>query len=187
MVALLGLGGILASATAVQNVYWANDLILYAHGMNVAPRNVLAINHMANEFFKRQRPQAALDLYHHALDIKPQLWQTHFALGITLYELGKYQEATQELEEGVRIGPENSEQYFFLGLSQLSLSNYIRAEEEFKRTLQRNPRRPGLNRALATALLRQGKVEEAKAALRAEIDLTQDRGAVEELMKLEKQ
>jgi tetratricopeptide (TPR) repeat protein len=183
----LALGGILAAGTAAQNIYWTNDLILYAHGMNVAPRNVVAIDHLANEFFKRKKPGAALALYRQALEIKPNQWQTHFAVGITLYELGDYQQATKELEDGIRAAPENSEQYFFLGLSQLNLSNYARAEQEFRRAQQRNPRRSGLNYALATALLKQGKVEEAKDALRSELKLAPNPAAAEALATLEHQ
>jgi Flp pilus assembly protein TadD len=148
---------------------------------------VVAIDHLANEFFKRKQPGAALALYRQALEIKPKHWLTHFAIGITLYELGDNQQATKELEDGIRVAPENSEQYFFLGLSQLGLSNYARAEQEFRQAQRRNPRRPGLNHALATALLKQGKIEEAKEALRAEVSLTQDRGAAEELEKLQRQ
>jgi Flp pilus assembly protein TadD len=91
------------------------------------------------------------------------------------------------LEAGISLAPKNSEQYIFLGLSQLSLSNYARAEQEFRRAKQLNSRRPGLNRFLATALLKQGKVEEAEDALRAEVSLTQDRSAAEELEKLQRQ
>jgi Tfp pilus assembly protein PilF len=185
--AALALGGVLAAGTAVQNVYWTNDLILYAHGVSVAPRNVVAIDHLANEFYKRKKPGPALALYRQAIEIKPKQWQTHFAIGITLYELGDYPQATHELEEGIRVAPENAEQYIFLGLSQLNLSNYARAEQEFRRARQLNPRRPGLNHFLATALLKQGKVEEAKDALRAEVSLTQDRSAEEELEKLQRQ
>jgi len=185
--ATLALGGILAAGTAAQNIYWTNDLLLYAHGMSVAPRNIDAINLLANEMFKRKNPNSALALYHHSLEIKPNQWRTHFALGITLYELSDYPQATKELEAGISLAPKSSEQYIFLGLSQLSLSNYARAEQEFRRAKQLNPRRPGLNHFLATALLKQGKVEEAKDALRAEVSLTQDRSAAEELEKLQRQ
>lgn len=186
MLAVLALGGVLAAETAAQNIYWTNDLILYAHGMNSAPKNVVAIDHMANEMFKRNQPDRAVALYRHSLEIKPQQWQTRFAIGITLYELGHYEEATKELEGAVAVAPENSEQYFFLGLCQLSLSNNARAETEFKLALQRNPVRPGLNNALAMALLRQGKTEEAKNALRAEVNLTHNEEAARELERLEK-
>jgi hypothetical protein len=185
--ATLALGGILAAGTAAQNIYWTNDLLLYAHGMSVAPRNIDAINLLANEMFKRKNPNSALALYHHSLEIKPNQWRTHFALGISLYELSDYPQATKELEAGISLAPKNSEQYIFLGLSQLSLSNYARAEQEFRRAKQLNPRRPGLNHFLATTLLKQGKVEEAKDALRAEVSLTQDRSAAEELEKLQRQ
>jgi hypothetical protein len=183
----IALGGILAAGTAAQNIYWTNDLILYAHGMSVAPRNVVAINHLANELFKRKKPNSALALYRESLSIKPQQWQAHFALGITLHELGDYPQAISVLEQGVQVAPQNSEQYYFLGLSYLALQNYPRAEQNLRRAQQRNPRRPGLNHALATALLKQGKIEEAKDALRAEVGLTQDRGAAEELERLQKQ
>jgi hypothetical protein len=185
--AVLALVGILAAGTATQNVYWTNDLILYAHGMNVAPRNVVAIDHMANEFFKRGKPQSALTLYRQALEIKPRQWQTHFALGITLYELGQYKDAVAALENGIAVAPENSEQYFFLGLSNLKVQNVALAEENFRQAMKVNPRRPGLHLALAAALEKEGKTEEAKQELRAEWQLTQSREAAEKLAQLEKQ
>ncbi len=182
---VIALGAILAAETAAQNVYWTNDLILYAHGMSSAPRNVVAIDHMANEMFKRNKADAAIALYRRALEIKPKQWQTHFAMGITLYELGHYEDAARALEGAVALAPENAEQFYFLGLSQLSLGDNARAEEEFKRGLQRNPDRPGMNNALATALLRQGKVAEGKKALAAEVNLTHDPSAAQELKNLE--
>jgi protein O-mannosyl-transferase len=187
VVAVLALGGVLAAETAAQNIYWTNDLILYAHGMSVAPRNVMAIDHAANEFFKRQKPDAALALYRQSLEIKPGLWHTHFALGITLYELGQYKEAVTALEQAAVVAPDNAEQYFYIGLSQLNLSNYERAEEDFRQALKLNPRRPGIHRALATALLKRGRVDEAKQELTAEISLTGDRDAARELEQLRRQ
>jgi Flp pilus assembly protein TadD len=87
----------------------------------------------------------------------------------------------------VEVAPQNSEQYYFLGLSHLEMKDHVQAEQDFRRAMQLNPRRPGIYMALATSLEKQGKVVEAKEALRAEIQLTGSREAALRLSALEKQ
>jgi tetratricopeptide (TPR) repeat protein len=184
LLAVLALAGILAAGTAAQTVYWTNDLVLFAHGMGVAPRNVLAINHLANEMFKRNRPREALALYDRALQINPGLWQTHFAKGVTLFELADYRQANQQMEEAAKIAPENAEQFYFMGLSQLQMGDFRVAEEDLRRARALNPRRPGTHLALAIALEKQGRVAEAKEALRDEMRIYPSKEAAAELKKL---
>jgi tetratricopeptide (TPR) repeat protein len=169
MGATLALAGALAAGTALQNVYWTNDLILYAHAMQSAPRNVIAINHLANEFYKRGKPQQALELYAQSLQIKPHYWATHFALGITEFELGKFQDAAGNLEAAIPLLPGNADQYYYLGLVRIELGRFADAEAALRRGLALFPRRAGLNYALGMALEKQGKTAEAADAYRAEL------------------
>lgn len=184
MAITLLLGAVLAAGTATQNQAWTNDLILYAHGVSVAPNNVVAIDHLANEMFKRNKPNEALALYDRALQVNPKQWQTHFAKGVTLFELGDYRQANEQMEEAARIAPENAEQFYFMGLSQMQMGNFGVAEEDLRRARALNPKRPGANLALAIALEKQGKIEDAKAALREEMRVYPSKETAAELMKL---
>ncbi len=187
MIITLVLGCALAAATAMQNVYWANDLILYAHACQAAPRNVVAINHLANEVYKRRRYDDAMRLYSESLQIKPDNWETHFALGITLYELGKFPEAQQQLETAIPLLPNNADQYYYLGLTQLQLAAYAPAEANFRKAVEMFGAKAGFHYGLAMSLEKQGKLAEAREELRQELKINPDAQVKQQLDRLERQ
>lgn len=157
MAVTLILGGLLAAGTAAQNIYWTNDLILYAHAVKYAPRNVIAINHLANEFYKRKNPAVALDLYRQSLEIKPDHWSTHFALGLTQFELGNFEEARAHLQQATLLLPGNADQYYYLGAAEMRLGRFADAENDFRRGLAIFPGFVQLQQALKIALEKQGR------------------------------
>jgi Tfp pilus assembly protein PilF len=177
----------LAAGTAAQNVYWANDMILYAHAVNAAPRNVIAINHLANEFYKRRRPDDAYKLYRESLRVKPEHWATHFALGITLYETGKFQEAQKELERAIPLWPNNADEYYYLGLVHMAQAQYAEAEPYFRKAVEIYGARPGVHYALAVSLEKQNKLAAARDELRAELKQNPAPQVEQELERLERQ
>jgi len=185
MAVALVLGAVFAATTATQNAYWANDLILYAHGVNVAPNNVVAIDHLANEFYKRKKSNEAIALYERAVKTNPKSWHTRFAMGITLFELGDYQKASEQLQAAKQIAPDAPEQFYFLGLAELQLGNATQAEQELQKAKSFNPTRPGVNFALGLALKKQGRIEDAKKAFRSELNLYPNDAAAAELAKLD--
>jgi tetratricopeptide (TPR) repeat protein len=186
MAITLVLGCALAAGTALQNVYWMNDLILYAHAVNAAPKNVLAINHLANEFYKRHRPEDALALYHESLQIKPNYWATHFAVGITMYGLGRFPEAQKELETAIPLLPNNADEYYYLGLVHLQQGNYAQAEAYFRRAIEMFGAKPGFHYALATSLEKQGKLKTAREELREEWKINPEPQVKQDLERVEK-
>ncbi|MGA2001462.1 MAG: tetratricopeptide repeat protein [Terriglobales bacterium] len=186
MVITLVLGSALAAGTAIQNVYWMNDLILYAHAVNAAPKNVIAINHLANEFYKRHRPEDALALYRESLQIKPDHWATHFAVGITMYGLGRYPEAQKELETAVPLMPNNADEYYYLGLAHMQQANYAQAEPYFRKAVEMFGAKPGFHYALATSLEKQGKLKAAREELREEWKINPDPQVKQDLERVEK-
>jgi protein O-mannosyl-transferase len=187
MAVTLALGCALAAGTAVQNVYWTNDLILYAHAVQAAPRNVIAINHLANEFYKRRRYDDALRLYSESLSVKQDHWATHFALGITYYELGKFPEAQTHLETAIPLLPNNADEYYYLGLVQLQQAEYAQAEPNLRKALEMFGAKSGFHYALATSLEKQGKIAQARAELQQELKINPDPQVKRELERVEKQ
>jgi hypothetical protein len=187
MAVTLVLGCALAAGTAMQNVYWTNDLILYAHAVHAAPRNVIAINHLANEFYKRRRYDDALRLYAESLSVKQDHWATHFALGITYYELGKFPEAQQHLETAIPLLPNNADEYYYLGLVQMQQAQYAQAEPNLRQALVMFGAKSGFHYALATSLEKQGKLAQARAELQEELKINPDPQVKRELERVEKQ
>jgi tetratricopeptide (TPR) repeat protein len=168
MAITLGLAVLMALGTALQNGYWQNDLVLYAHAMKTAPRNVIAINHLANELYKRKRFNDAMALYRESEQVKPQHWATHFALGITLYELGNFAEAQKELETAIPLLPGNSDEYYYLGLVHMQQAHYAAAEANFRKAIEMFGAKAGHHYSLAMSLEKQNKLSEAVAEMKAE-------------------
>ncbi len=152
---------LLGTATAKQNVYWATDLTLYAHGVNVAPRNVLALDHLANEMYKRGQVPLAFDLYSKALAVDPNHWGTQFAVGLTRLETGDLRAAEDHLQRAVQINPANANQYYFLGIAQMKQQHLDDAEQSFRRGLAIFSSAPGFH--LNLGLLREAKGDLAGA------------------------
>jgi tetratricopeptide (TPR) repeat protein len=164
-IVLLLAGIAVTIVTATQGNYWTNDLALYRRATVVAPNNAMAFNLLANEMYKRNQPQAALELYAQALRLDPQYWATNFAMGITECELGQFQDCERHLETASEVDASNSAEFASLADARMRLGNYAGSEEALRRGIQASPSAPQLHYQLGLALMRQGKLDEAQQAL----------------------
>ncbi len=185
MTVTLGLAALLAAGTAAQNVTWQNDLVLYANAVKTAPRNVLAIDHLANELYKRRRPEEALALYRQAVQINPRHWTTRFALGVTLYDLKNYPEAQEQLSAAIPLLPANADQFYYLGMAQMQQGHYAEAEANFRQAIRIFGGNPLWRHALAISLERQGKLMAARDELRMAWEMTRSPEVKRELDRVE--
>ncbi len=172
-------------ASASQNVYWASDLTLFARNANLSPHNVLALNHLANEMYKRGRPETALAIYQRSLLEDPHSWDTYFALGLTQLEMGDTENAVRQLERATAIRADNSNQFYFLGLARMRLGRLPEAEEALRRAVAIYPRASGFHLALGTVLEKEGNLEGARQEYRAELANGPNPAAQQRLAKLQ--
>jgi Flp pilus assembly protein TadD len=163
------LAGLFGAGTALQNVNWANNLTLFARGVTAAPHNFLPVNLLANEMFRHGRVTAALELYQHSLELKPDEWTTHFALGITQFETGDYQGAERSLQRATQIRSGDANQFYYLGLAQSKLGRWQAAEDSLRSAIARSPRGQGFHLALGIALQNEGRPAEAREEFRTEL------------------
>ena len=169
---LLLLAGIgIAIATASQTSYWTNDLALFRHATTIAPNNAMAFDLLANEMYKRNRPQAALELYGRALQLDPLFWPTNFSMGITECELGAFQQCERHLQTAAEVDAANPAEFAALADARMRLGNYAGAEEALRRGIGANPSAGQLHYMLGLALMREGKLEQAQAAFADEARL----------------
>ncbi len=158
----------LGAATASQNVYWASDIVLYRRGVEIAPRNVLAIDHLANEMYKRGQAEAAIELYRQSLAIKPDEWRTRFALGVTEFGAGKFAEAGDDLQRATELPVGNPDLHYFLGMALAKQGKFGEAERSLRSAIARYPRAPRLHGTLAEILVQRGDGEGARRELALE-------------------
>jgi tetratricopeptide (TPR) repeat protein len=120
LVVLVCVGGVL---TARQTQVWENGITLYAHSVEVSPKNVRARNLLANQFFKMGDVGRALAFYDSSLRLEPNLWETNFALGVTLASVDQLPQGESFLRRARALDSKNPQTY-------LALAAVLRAENQ---------------------------------------------------------
>lgn len=82
--------------------------------LKVSPTHVPALMQIAFEYLKRNEFDAAKPFAEQAVQVSPNLFATHNALGRVLLEMGKIDEAIKELEIGAKLAPDSPEMHFAL-------------------------------------------------------------------------
>ena len=104
--------------------------------VETAPSDPAEIYSKANEFFvNRQYPQAA-ELYEQLLTFSPDDAEIHNNLGLTLFYIGRADEALRVLDEGVAADPEHQRIWLTLGYVNSQLGNTERAREALTRATE---------------------------------------------------
>jgi tetratricopeptide (TPR) repeat protein len=157
------------AATAMQSVYWANNLLLYSRGVQVAPHNTLAWDHLGTEWMTRNRLDLALEMYQHALAIDPDDWNTNFALGVAYSTAGKLPEADRYLSRACEVRSGYANQFYYLGVVRLRMGKLKEAEAPLRRALAIWPQAVGWHQTLGVVLEREGDLAAARDEFRAEL------------------
>jgi len=108
LVALLGLGNVR------QRRYWADNLTLFRHALEVNERSYMAHYNLGLTLDGRGKPAAAVFHYRRALEIKPDYGRAHNNLGAALVRQGRLAEAIGSFAEAFRLEPGNRGAYFNL-------------------------------------------------------------------------
>lgn len=102
------------------------------------------------------------DAYRQMVRLNPDDAESHFNLGLVLYEsLKKYPEAEKEFREVIRLMPEMSEAHDNLGIMLYRQGKYDEAIAEYREAVRLKPEGSEPHNNLGIALEDQGKLEEA--------------------------
>lgn len=184
LAAALAIVLLLAWGSAVENVYWANGLTLFSRAVAIAPKNDLALTHVAVESYRAGRPDWARDFYSRAIALDPDNWRSRYTFGITLYELGDLDGAQAQLQRAIALSPAEPTQHYELGLVFAARRQWNEAAGEFRAALTSSPRTPGYHLALGRALAAEGDIAGARREFEAELALDPNSAARGELEKL---
>ncbi len=154
---------LLALGTATQQLYWANNMLLFTRGVTVAPDNPTALTGLGVELGKRRRYPEAIQLFQRALAIDPNDWHPNFSLGYTYFLLGRYAEAEPLIARAVALNPwgADPDQFAYLGMVEMKLGDLSKAESAVRQAVRRQPQRENFRYALALILEQQGRLPEA--------------------------
>jgi Flp pilus assembly protein TadD len=123
---------------------------------------------MANE--RTGNYPGAIRLYRRGLEIEPQNVEILNALGFSLFQQGKSQEASAELEKALAIDPKHFKAHNNLALAAIDLGELEVAEAHFRESLAIQPQ-PAIYNDLGFVLERLGMAEDAVAAYRKALAL----------------
>jgi len=153
----------LAAGTAAQQVYWANNLVLFAHGTQVAPKNPSALTNFAAALGKRKEYDKAIPLLQEALRQDPVDWNANFILGYMYFTIGRFPEAEPHFQLAVSTHPDDvdPDQYMYLALTARRLGKPDEAEWAVRQAARRRPDREHYRFGLALILEERGKLAEA--------------------------
>ena len=119
-------------------------------------------------------------LNRHIIALNPQARNTHFNLGKTLYQQGRYEEALAVTRVAVKQAPNFSQGHSNLGAILNELGRSEEAETHLRRSIALNPQDVDFQR-LAEVLMSQGRNEEAIDALAQAAALAPDSRKAAEL------
>jgi len=152
---------VLASATAFQSVYWANELVLYSRAVAVAPNKAVAKDNLAAAALEQGMTDAAIRLFRESLREKPNIWFTWYDLGYSYYKLGRFVEADRCLSRSLELNDAEPDPYFVLGLTRFRMGQPDAAAALIRRAIQIQPR--GLRYHLALGIIYKSKGEFARS------------------------
>jgi hypothetical protein len=145
----LALALVMAFATVAQSVPWANDLLLYYHGMAVAPNNDLPRNKLAAALVQRGMYAEGIKLYQVVLATDPDYWYANYRMGFAQYQLGRYAEAERYLARATQLHA-TPDEYYYLGLAQMKLGRNEAAGKSLEEAVRMQPDAAQYKDALAT-------------------------------------
>lgn len=153
------------AGTMTQSLYWADDLVLYARGTQIAPNNLIARTDLANELLKRGDRPGAMQQYRAVLQKDPFFWLARYNLGYAEYSANDCVAAARDLELAGRQNPSDPETFFYLGQCRARLGDREQGLALMRHGIELDPRMPNFRAALADELARSGDPGELRAAL----------------------
>jgi protein O-mannosyl-transferase len=169
VVSVLALTGALGFATANQHIHWTNDLLLYRHGLTVAPNSTVAKNNLADLLSKNSLYDEAITLFHQVVDSDPSFWEAKYNLGYNYYKLGKYDEAEWWLRRSTEINKTNATQFLTLGVVLFETNRLDEAEATLRHGIALKPDGFGLHYALGAVLKTKGDLPAALHEFKREV------------------
>jgi TolB-like protein/Tfp pilus assembly protein PilF len=140
----------------------------------LAPKHAFAHGVLAYVLICTKRLAQGISEFERALVLDRNLAKAHAALGLAKYLDGRGAETEAHVKEAFRISPRDNYVYVWmhhLGMAKAQLTLYEEAVHWFRRGLEANRNHALTNFHLAASLARLGKLEQARAAVRAGLAL----------------
>jgi tetratricopeptide (TPR) repeat protein len=97
-----------------------------------------------------------------AIDLDPTSAQAWYNLGLAQHAGNELQPALESFQQAVKLDPRDADSYYFVGVCYQEMKDFDKAIAILEKALAINPQHASAEFAMARALQRSGKVEDAK-------------------------
>ena len=168
-------------AGIIQTKYWAGNLALFRHSLDVNPDSYMAHYNLGMTLSGEGSPAAAIEHYERAIEIKSDYGRAHNNLGAILTEQGEYLLAISHYAEAFRLEPGNGRAFFNLysahndlGIRQTDQGDLTGAITHYREAIRVNPSYADAYSNLGNALAAGGESDEAIHQYRQALRLKPD-------------
>lgn len=159
--------------TLGQEVYWANELVLFYRGYTLSPQNTAAAKFLAAALNRRDEPEKAAPLLEGIVRRDPGDSYSLFTLSVVYSRLGRVEQANQILALAIKEFP----QYYLgsfdgltnAGIAYSNLRRYDEAERSLRKAIQMEPNAVEAHFYLGLVLLRTGRAADGEQQIRQAI------------------
>jgi len=164
----------LAVVTHIQLSYWADSVTLWSRMLAVTQNNFVAEDNMGGALVLLGRADEAFPHFQAAAEINAADPVSHLNLGAYLQEHGRMNEAIEQYRDVIQLTGDSAllgSTYANLGTAYRNLGDDQQARENYDQALQANPDQFSAYLGLGLLLEKQGKWDEAVAALSRSVAL----------------
>ena len=134
------------------------------------PLNADAHRVLADLEAAKRNPAEAEKLYRKAIELRPDDWALHYALGIFYFRASRYADAERALAESIRLAPDCHMSHRDLGAVYYMQGRFPEASAEYQKSLQIRPSATTYTN-LGTCLFFQGLYQQSVAAMEKAVEL----------------
>jgi tetratricopeptide (TPR) repeat protein len=146
--------------------YWKNNIMVYAHALDVTAGNYVAHNNLGLTLAEQGNITNAIHHYTEALKIKPGFVHAYNNLGAALAEQGQFEEAIRFYNEALRLMPRFAGAHHNLGVTLAEQGKHNEAIIHYNEALRIEPNFIDARNNLGYVLVKQGRLIEAENAFR---------------------
>lgn len=151
--------------TWLQTGYWASNISVFSHAVDVTNDNYLAHNSLGVALCEHGEFDAGIKHYMEALRVYPEHVQAHNNLGAALVEEGKYKDSIGHFRKALQIDPGFVSAHYNLGIAYYAIGKLDEAIKQYQEVLRLVPQYPEASLKMATAITKQRKINDAIARL----------------------
>lgn len=160
----------LAFASAIQSQFWANDVALFARGVQIAPENEWAQLNYGAALSARGKYADAAPHFARSYELKAG-WMAADYAGFTFQSAGDLPQAERWYTLALQNNPSLGDAWFGLGQVRLAQQRPAEAAQFFQKALAIRPDAAGYHYALGVALEQLGQSSAALEAYQTELRL----------------